>query len=122
MSSNMVELWVLGVPAFYGLVAIPWGIILFLIARRRVVDPTSRDRLGPLTLLSIVAAVFGMFPGMYVVTDVIAGKSKVWSPLALAVSGAPSLWYLWRERKYRLVLALLMVPTALTGSCIAISR
>lgn len=96
---------------------IPWAITVFLVVRRRILDAGSRDSLGPLTLLATVAAVFGLLL-LYLFTPIM-GQAYGLSPLALVVVCAPSLWWLWKLHMYRWMVALVLIPVVLSGSCIA---
>jgi hypothetical protein len=105
------------IPAlFWDAATIPWAVIAFLVAGRKVADPTARNRLGPLTLLATLLALFG---GWFVVTalgQIVADPAPL-APVVLLLSGAPAVWYLWRERERGWAMALLLIPLALAGSC-----
>ena len=101
---------------FYEVAAIPWAVVVFLVARRRVFEQTARNRVGPLTVVTTLVAIFGGWFGMTALAEVISDPAPL-SPMLLAISGAPGVWYLWREGAHRRAVALLLIPVLLTGSC-----
>ena len=67
-------------------------------------------------MVTTLVAIFGGWVGMPALADVISDPTPL-SPLLLAISGAPGVWYLWREEAHRWAVALLLIPVLLTGSC-----
>jgi hypothetical protein len=101
---------------FYEVATIPWAVFVFIVARRRIVEQVAGNRLGPLTLLTTLVAIFGGWLGMAALADVTSDPTPL-SPLLLAIAGAPGVWYLWGARAHRWAVALLLSPIILTGSC-----
>ena len=103
---------------FWEVAVVPWALIVFLAARRRVFEQIRQNRLGPLTVVTTLVAIFGGWWGIAAVAEVTQDPTPL-SPLLLAISGAPPVWYLWRQGEHRLAVTLLLIPIVLAGSCSA---
>jgi len=101
---------------FYEVAAMPWAVVVWLVARRRVLQQTARNRVGPLIVVTTLVAILGGWFAIPALADVISDPSPL-SPLLLAISGAPGVWYLWRGGANRWAVGLLLIPIVLTGSC-----
>jgi hypothetical protein len=107
---------------FYEAVAIPWAIIVFLVARRQGLSGASAKWIGLLTLLTTAGTFFGAWLALFAATKGVMEDPTVLSPLLLIIAAAPGVGYLLKARSYRWVLALVLIPILLTGSCVGMSR
>jgi hypothetical protein len=99
--------------------AVPWAGVVYLVARKDVDREIRRNNLGPLTsLMTVVAAVAGIAMADRTIHNPETSLPFVLSPLVLAVSALPAMWYLWRQRSYDLAIAILLVPLIATGTCV----
>lgn len=101
---------------FWELAVVPWAVIVFAIARRRVFEQISQNRLGPSTVATTFMAMFGGWFGMSALADEPVDPTPL-SPLLLAIAGAPAIWYLWRQGERRVAVTMLLIPVVLAGSC-----
>ncbi|HEY4186385.1 MAG TPA: hypothetical protein VGP07_15020 [Polyangia bacterium] len=101
---------------FWEVAIVPWAVVSYLVARSQLVDGDDRARLAPFTLLSTLIAGVGGLCGIWALAEIVPDPTPL-SPLMLIFSGAPAVWYLWRQRAYQWAVALLLIPLALTGTC-----
>jgi len=105
---------------FWELMVVPWAVMVFVMARRRVFDRVARNRLGPSTAATTLLAMFGGWWGLAALADVIMDPAPL-TPLLLAIAGVPAVWYLWRQGERRIAVTLLLIPVVLAGSCTAMT-